>query len=365
MRIAQVAPLIESVPPKLYGGTERIVSYLTEELVRQGHEVTLFASGDSKTSAELVSCSPTAIRLSPEIKLELPYYTLMVERIRQMAAQFDIVHFHTEYLHFPLFRHHALPTLTTLHGRLDLPDLKPFYDEFGDVPLASVSDSQRLPLPQARWMGTVHHGVPLSGLLPVSEPEKNYLAFLGRFSPEKRFDRAIAIAKGVNMTLKVAAKIGHPDMDYFEDTVRPLLEHPLVEYIGEIDECRKQEFLGNARVLLFPIDWPEPFGLVMIEALACGTPVIAFPCGAVPEVIEDGLTGYIVNSVEEAIAAVERADALDRARIRQRFERRFSAECMARNYLAIYRKLVFAAGQIKNIEVVSGGHDTKRLHTWK
>jgi glycosyltransferase involved in cell wall biosynthesis len=365
MRIAQVAPLIESVPPKFYGGTERIVSYLTEELVRQGHDVTLFASGDSETTAKLVSCIPTAIRLNLHVKKEIPYYIVMLERVRQMAAQFDLVHFHTEHLHFPLFRHHTLPTLTTLHGRLDLPDLQPLFNEFNDVPLVSVSNHQRLPLPQACWVGTVYHGLPVSKLVPVAHPSGDYLAFLGRISPEKRLDRAIAIAKNVGMTLKIAAKIDLPDREYYEHTIRPLLDHPLIEYIGEIDERQKQEFLGNAHAVLFPIDWPEPFGLVMIEAFACSTPVIAFPCGAVPEIMENGLTGYVVKNVEEASAAVRHTDALDRTKIRQRFEMRFSAQCMAQNYVAIYRRLVSAAGQARNIAVVGGRDSNKRLHTWK
>ncbi|WP_188584323.1 glycosyltransferase family 4 protein, partial [Azorhizobium oxalatiphilum] len=298
MRIAQIAPLAESCPPRLYGGTERIVSYLTEELVRQGHEVTLFASGDSETSARLVRCTSQALRLDPDVRDPIPYHVMMLEEVRQHADTFDVLHFHTEFLHFPLIRSFADRTLTTLHGRLDLPDLKPFYGSFPDVPLVSISDAQRLPMPPANWAGTIHHGLP-GNLLPfTSEPRGNYLAFLGRISPEKRPDRAIEIATRAGMKLKMAAKIDAADRAYWHDVIEPLVTaNPNVEFVGEIDERQKAEFLGNAMALLFPIDWPEPFGLVMIEAMACGTPVIAFENGSVAEVIDDGVSGRIVHNV--------------------------------------------------------------------
>jgi glycosyltransferase involved in cell wall biosynthesis len=341
MKIAQIAPLIESVPPKLYGGTERVVSYLAEELVRQGHEVTLFASGDSKTSAELVRCSDMALRFNPVVKDPLPYHLVMLDEVRRRADEFDVLHFHVDMLHFPLVRGFMDRTVTTLHGRLDLPDLKPFFAAFPDIPLVSISREQRRPVPQrVNWVGNVHHGLP-EDLLPLRRaPDSNYLAFLGRISPEKRPDRAIEIAARAGLPLKIAAKIDRVDRAYWDQVVAPLVaRHRNVEFVGEIDEGRKAEFLCNARALLFPIDWPEPFGLVCIEAMACGTPVIAFHAGAAPEVVDDGVTGFVVRNVDEAVSAVTRVAALDRRNVRAVFERRFTAKRMASDYLGIYRGL--------------------------
>jgi glycosyltransferase involved in cell wall biosynthesis len=343
MKIAQIAPLAESVPPRYYGGTERIVSYLTEELVRLGHEVTLFASGDSLTTARLVPGRTKAVRLDPTCHDPMPHTIVMLERVRRAADKFDVLHFHIDYLHFPLFRSMADRTLTTLHGRQDLDDLLPLYMEFDDMPLVSISQAQRAPLPVARWAGTVHHGVPTT-LYRLHERPGSYLAFLGRFSPEKQPDHAIRIAIRAGIPIKLAAKVDKADQDYFNTCIRPLLDHPLVEFIGEIGDDRKDAFLGNARALLFPIDWPEPFGMVMIEAMATGTPVIAYRCGSVMEVIEDGVTGYIVDSQDEAVAAVTRVGRLDRRLIRTIFERRFSAERMARDYVELYRHV--AVGQL-------------------
>ncbi|WP_404400492.1 glycosyltransferase family 4 protein [Pelagibacterium halotolerans] len=345
MKIAQIAPLAERVPPKFYGGTERMVSYLTDELVRQGHDVTLFASGDSRTLAHLVPCSHVALRLSSDARDPIPYHVMMLEQVRQRADEFDILHFHIDMLHFPLVREFAGRTVTTLHGRLDLPDLQPFYRTFPEFPLVSISNDQRRPMPPVNWAGTVHHGLPVD-LLPFSpEAGGGYLAFLGRISPEKRPDRAIEIAAKAGMTLKIAAKIDKADQEYWDRTIAPLVsEHDNVEFIGEINEKQKAEFLGNAAALLFPIDWPEPFGLVMIEAMACGTPVIAFGCGSVPEVIDHGVSGFIVQSVDEAVECVERARRLDRRLVRATFEARFSAARMASDYLAIYeRRLISQA----------------------
>jgi glycosyltransferase involved in cell wall biosynthesis len=339
MRIAQIAPLIESVPPKLYGGTERIVAYLTDALVNQGHEVTLFASGDSLTRAELVPCSERALRLDPTMRDPLPHYMVMLDQVRRRAGECDVLHFHIDYLHFPLFRDLAGRTLTTQHGRLDLPDLSVAYRVFSEFPLVSISDHQRQPCPDWHWLRTVHHGLPRD-LHPFSPGARDgYLAFLGRICPEKRPDRAIEIARRAGVELKLAAKVDRVDQAYFEQVVRPLLQEPGVEYIGEIGERDKAAFLGGARALLFPIAWPEPFGLVMIEAMACGTPVIAFPCGSVPEVIDDGVSGFIVGDVAGAVRAVEDLDRLDRGRIRACFERRFTAERMASDYAAVYSSL--------------------------
>jgi glycosyltransferase involved in cell wall biosynthesis len=335
VRIAQVAPLYEAVPPKLYGGTERVVSYLTEELVRQGHEVTLFASGDSVTKADLVPACPRALRLDPTCKDSLAHHMILLEQVARLAHRFDIVHFHIDYLHFPLSRRLGVPHVTTLHGRLDLPDLPAVYDEFCDMPLVSISDAQRTPLPQANWQATVLHGLP-TDLLAAREQPGKYLAFLGRISPEKRVDRAVEIARRVGLPLKVAAKVDAADRDYYREQIAPLFRDPLVEYIGEIGERDKAEFLGNAIALLFPIDWPEPFGLVMIEAMACGTPIVAWRCGSVPEVIDEGVTGFIVEDIEAAALAVAKAAALDRKRCRQVFEQRFCVARMARDYLRAY-----------------------------
>ncbi|MCO6418674.1 glycosyltransferase family 4 protein [Siccirubricoccus sp. KC 17139] len=340
MKIAQIAPLAECCPPRLYGGTERIVSYLTEELVRLGHEVTLFASGDSTTRAELVPACDMALRLNPAVRDPLPYHMTMLEAVRQRAEEFDVLHFHVDYLHYPLAHAFADRMVTTLHGRLDLPDLRPFYTAFPHYPLVSISDDQRRPMPPVNWAGTVHHGLPRTLLPFTANPKGDYLAFLGRISPEKRPDRAIEIAARAGLKLRIAAKIDKADQAYWEEVIGPMVaRHPEVEFIGEIDERRKADFLGNARALLFPIDWPEPFGLVMIEAMACGTPVIAFRNGSVPEVIEDGITGFIVQDIDAAVAAVRQLDRLDRARVRASFEDRFTAERMALDYLAIYRDL--------------------------
>jgi glycosyltransferase involved in cell wall biosynthesis len=339
MKIAQISPLIESVPPKLYGGTERIVSFLTEELVRQGHDVTLFASADSVTSARLVPCAVQALRLNPAVQDALPHHLLMLDQVRRRAADFDILHFHIDMLHMPLMREIGVPALTTLHGRQDLPDLQPFYAAFDDVPLISISNDQRRPVPFANWRGTVYHGLPRDLLQPGSG-SGGYLAFLGRISPEKRPDRAIEIAARSGLPLKIAAKVDKADQAYWDQVIAPLVAaHTNVEFIGEVDERQKAGFLGGAVAVLFPIDWPEPFGLVMIEAMACGTPVIAFPCGSVPEIVDDGVSGFIVDSLEAAVAAVGRSVGLDRARVRECFERRFTSERMAHDYVAIYRRL--------------------------
>src|SRR5258708_4933584 len=304
MKIAQIEPLRESVPPRLYGGTERIVSYLTDELVRLGHEVTLFASADSVTAAELVSCASMALRLDGNVRDPIPYYMLMLDRVRELAEEFDILHFHIDQFHFPLFRQMADRTVTTLHGRQDLPDLKPLYLGFSEMPLVSISNAQRKPIPNANFVATVYHGIPSQLLKPTYRPRGNYVAFLGRISPEKRPDRAIRIARALEIPLRIAAKVDKVDEAYFREKIVPLLNQPGVEFIGEIDERAKSEFLGDAAALLFPVDWPEPFGLSMIEAMACGTPVLAFRCGSVPEIIDHGVTGLIVGAMDEAIRMV-------------------------------------------------------------
>ena len=340
MKIAQVAPLMESVPPRLYGGTERIVSYLTEELVRLGHDVTLFASGDSMTSAKLVGCVPGALRLDANVRDTIPYYMLMLDRVRQRADDFDILHFHIDQFQFPLFRHMAARTVTTLHGRQDLPDLKPLYVGFSDMPLVSISAAQRRPIPNANFVATIHHGLPVDLHKPIFNPRGGYVAFLGRISSEKGPDRAIRIARALGIPLKIAAKVDRVDEAYFREVVAPMLEGPGVEFIGEINEQQKTEFLGEALVSLFPLEWPEPFGLSMIESMACGTPVLAYGYGAVPEVVDDGVTGLIVDGFYEAIGALPRAIALDRRTIRRRFEERFSASRMAKDYVNVYRSLL-------------------------
>jgi len=336
MKIAQVAPLHESVPPRLYGGTERVISYLTEELVHQGHEVTLFASGDSVTRARLRPMCDRALRLDAKPLTDpLAHHMRLVERVVQEAPKFDIVHFHIDYLPFSLIRRENINAVTTLHGRLDTPDLFPLFREFDDMRLISISDAQRAPMPWAGWLATVPHGLPLDLHRPGSG-RGGYLAFLGRISPEKGVDRAIEIARKVRIPLRIAAKVDSSDKAYFERHIRPLLADPLVDFVGEINERDKTEFLGNAQALLFPIDWPEPFGLVMIEAMACGTPVIAFRRGAVPEVLEDGVTGLLVEDVEEAAAAAEAVALMDRRACRAEFERRFSARRMCHDYLRAY-----------------------------
>ena len=342
MKIAQVAPLYESVPPKYYGGTERIISYLTEELVRQGHEVTLFAAGDSRTHARLRPVGANALRLDSRCIDPLPHHMVLLDRVARVADAFDVIHFHTDYLHFPLARRLDVPHVTTLHGRLDLPDLAPLYREFNEIPLISISNDQRKPLAFANWVATVHHGLP-EDLYPFRPEPGEYLAFIGRISPEKRVDRAIEIARRTGMELRIAAKVDKVDRAYFEDRIKPLLRTPGVCYIGEIGEPEKADFLGGAYALLFPVDWPEPFGLAMIEAMACGTPVIAWPCGSVPEVLRHWETGFLVDSIETAVAALERVPTISRVRCRRVFERRFSARRMARDYVAAYRAVCAAS----------------------
>jgi len=338
LRIAQVAPLYESVPPRLYGGTERVVSYLTEELVAMGHDVTLFASGDSRTTARLVAGSPRALRLDGSCEDPLARHVVHLEHVFERAPTFDVIHLHTDYLHYPLARRTATPHLTTLHGRLDLPDLVPVYREYEEIPLASISDAQREPLPHANWQGTVPHGLPRN-LLPFAPGNGGYLAFLGRISPEKRVDRAIEIARRAGWPIRIAAKVDRADTDYFDHEIRRLLLQPHVEFLGEISDTEKPAFLGSAAALLFPIDWPEPFGLVLIEAMSCGTPIIAFRAGAVEEVVEDGVTGYVVDTLADAVRAVARVERFDRRVCRRVFEERFTARRMARDYLRLYARI--------------------------
>jgi glycosyltransferase involved in cell wall biosynthesis len=339
MKIAQIAPLMESIPPRLYGGSERVVSYLTEELVAQGHDVTLFASAQSITSARLVPCCEQPLRLNPAVRDIIPYYMLMLDKVRGVACEFDILHFHIDQFHFPLFHEMAGRTVTTLHGRQDLPDLHHLYRGFPDMPLVSISNAQRRPIPDANYVGTVYHGLPRDLTLTLN-PRGGYLAFLGRISPEKRVDRAIAISRAVGLPLRIAAKVDRVDEVYFRAEIEPLLNQPGIDYIGEIDDRSKQSFLGEARALLFPIDWPEPFGLAMIEAMACGTPVLAFRHGAVAEVIDQGVTGYVVDSVDEAVCALGRVVALDRSAVRRRFEERFTVSRMAHDYCRVYERLI-------------------------
>lgn len=338
LRIAQVAPLNEAVPPRFYGGTERVVSYLTEELVAMGHDVTLFASGDSVTSARLVPCCPQALRLDTTCQNRMAHHLLQLERVMDSAHDFDVIHCHGDMIHYPWARRSPVPVLTTLHGRQDIRDLEPLYREFSDIALVSISGAQRRPIPWANWVATIYHGLP-AGLLRPSLRPGGYLAFLGRFSHEKRIDRAVAIARATGLKLKVAAKADDEDRAYFQSTVRPLLDDPLVEWVGEIGEADKAEFLGGALAHLFPIDWPEPFGVVVIEAMACGTPTIAWGCGSIPEIIENGTSGFIVSSVEAAAAAVRACTGLDRAGCRAAFERRFTAGRMAADYVAVYGRL--------------------------
>jgi glycosyltransferase involved in cell wall biosynthesis len=339
MRIAQIAPLTEAIPPKFYGGTERVVYWLVEELVALGHDVTLFASGDSQTSAQLEPFWPRALRLDGSVRDPNALHMSMLEHVRRRAGEFDVLHFHLDYYPFSLFSRQSTPFVTTMHGRLDLPELQTVFDTFPSAPVVSISNSQRRPLPQAKWIKTIHHGLPEKLLAP--RPVKpSYFAFLGRISPEKRVDRAIRIAEHCGVPLKIAAKVDRLDRDYFEDEIRPMLASPNVEYIGEIGEKDKSDFLSGAVALLTPIDWPEPFGLVMIEAMACGTPVIAFNRGSVPEIIDEGVTGFIVEDEAGAIGAVDRLSHLPRAGVRRRFEERFTARRMALDYLAVYRGLM-------------------------
>lgn len=339
MRIAQIAPLYEAVPPKLYGGTERTVSFLTEELVALGHQVTLFASGDSTTSARLEAVWPRALRLDPAARDLIAPHMLLMERVRQRADEFDILHFHMDYWPFSVFSRQSTPFLTTLHGRLDLPELQPMFNAFPNVPVVSISDSQRRPLPDANYVGTVQHGLPPDLLTPQRGVSPAYLAFLGRISPEKGPDRAIRIARACGIPLKIAAKVGKDDQHYFDTVIRPMLADGGVEMVGEISDAQKPAFLSGAVALLMPIDWPEPFGLVMIEAMACGTPVVALNRGAVPEIVEHGLTGYVVENELDAVVAVRQVPQLSRTQVRARFEERFTAHRMAEDYLAFYRDL--------------------------
>jgi len=338
MKIAQVAPLTEAVPPKLYGGTERVVAYLTDALVELGHDVTLFASGDSMTKAKLAPIWPQALRLDPAIKDFLAPVFMELEMVARRAHEFDVIHSHLDYFGYPLLRLLDVPSVTTLHGRLDLPELRPLYDVYGDIPVVSISDSQRVPLPQANYVATILHGLP-QNLLAKGSGAGGYLAFLGRISPEKAPDAAIRIAARAGMPLKIAAKVDRVDAEYFKTSIEPLLSLGQVEFIGEIGEHQKSDFLGNAAGLLFPIAWREPFGLVMIEAMACGTPVIAFENGSVPEVLEDGVTAFIVQNEDQAVQAVRRIGMLDRHRIRAEFDQRFTAQHMAQNYLKLYSRL--------------------------
>jgi glycosyltransferase involved in cell wall biosynthesis len=339
LRIAQIAPLYESVPPRLYGGTERVVSHLTEQLVNSGHEVTLFASGDSLTSARLVSPCSTALRLSAKCFDPLPHHIISLDQVLRRLEKFDLLHFHTDYYHFPITKNLQLPSITTLHGRLDIPDLQPLYRCFSDIPVVSISFHQRLPLPEANWLANIHHGVPAT-LYKPRFVRGDYLAFLGRMSPEKRPDRAIKIALQSGMRLKMAAKIDPVDRDYFDSNIKPLLNDPSIEFIGEIGDHEKSEFLGNAYAYLFPIDWPEPFGLTMIEAMACGTPTIAFRCGAVSEIITDRVTGFIVDDLHAAIESVARIPEIDRRTCRAVFEQRFTVERMTSDYVSLYRRML-------------------------
>jgi glycosyltransferase involved in cell wall biosynthesis len=339
VRIAQVAPLAESVPPQLYGGTERVVSWLTEELVAQGHDVTLFASGDSQTSARLIPCAPKGLRLAG-IRCPTASHLVMLDLVRQHAEDFDIIHFHVDLLQHVLFQDLAYKTVTTLHGRLDVPDFQPIYRAFPRMPLVSISENQRSPLPpDVNWLATVHHGLPAS-VCPFNPEGGDYLAFLGRIAPEKRPDRAIEIAKRSGLPLKIAAKVDPVDRAYFKEQIAPLLDHPLIEFIGEVDENNKRAFLGNARALVFPIDWPEPFGLVMIEAMSAGTPVIAWRNGSVPEIVNHGVSGVIVDSIDAAVAGLERIQTISRVGVRREFEARFTAARMAKAYADAYEDLL-------------------------
>ena len=356
MRIAQVAPLIESVPPAGYGGTERVVSNLTEELVRQGHEVTLFASGDSQTTARLVASTPRALRLDDDVIDPLAHMVVQLEQVAAQADRFDIIHWHLDYFHFPMSRRLGVPQLTTLHGRLDIPDLQPVYDEFRDMPLVSISDDQRAPLPQGKWIGTVHHGLHPDEFQPSYAPGE-YLAFLGRISPEKRADRAIEVARRVGMPLRIGAKVDEADQEYFEENIEPLLGHDHVEWVGEVAGADKADLLRHAAALVFPIDWAEPFGLVMIEAMACGTPVIAYGSGSVPEVVDHGVSGFIVDSVDESVSAVGRLGELDRRAVRARFEQRFTVQRMTREYVELYRTQIAGGSAVltRDHDLVAAG----------
>ena len=339
MKIAQVAPLWESVPPKLYGGTERIVSYITEELVRMGHEVTLFASGDSETAARLEAVCPQALRLNAGIFNRDAPMIMLQERSLGAEGDFDVIHSHLDFLGFPLARRNPRPVVTTLHGRQDLPELQPVFREYAEMPLVSISDAQRRPIPWANWQATIHHGLP-GHLYTYHSQHQGYLAFLGRISPEKRPDHAIEVAKRTGLPLRIAAKVDPADLQYYRSEIEPLLDHPLIEFIGEISDTEKNDFVGNALALVCPYDWPEPFGLVLIEALACGTPVLAYRRGSIPEIIEHGTTGFVSDNLSEMVAAVERLGEIDRQRCRASFEQRFTAGRMARDYVALYERII-------------------------
>lgn len=354
MRIAQVSPLWESVPPKLYGGTERIVSYITEELVAMGHEVTLFASGDSETSAKLEAICPQALRLNTGIFNRDAPLIMQQERALGVSGNFDIVHSHLDFLGFPVARRNAVPMVTTLHGRLDLPELEPVFREFIEMPLVSISASQRRPLPWANWAGTIHHGLPRN-LYSYHPKSEGYLAFLGRISPEKRPDQAIEIAKRSGISLKMAAKVDPADRVYYEAAVEPLLNHPLIEFVGEISDAEKNDFVGNAMALVCPYDWPEPFGLVLIEALACGTPVLAYRRGSIPEIIDHGVTGFVCETVDEMVEAVGQVPLLERRRCRASFDERFTADRMARDYVALYERILDGVAMQAAAHKVNGG----------
>jgi glycosyltransferase involved in cell wall biosynthesis len=357
MRIAQIAPLVEAVPPKLYGGTERVISWLTEALVRLGHDVTLFASGDSTTTAKLEPVWPRALRLDGRVADPNALHMMMIELVARRASEFDFLHFHLDYYPFGLFSRQSTPFVTTLHGRIDLPEYEQVHRTFSSVPVVSISDAQRLPLPELNWAGTVYHGMPRDLLQPIAKPQ-TYLAFLGRISPEKRVDHAIRIAAQCGIPLKIAAKVDKVDSEYFEEKIQPLIDLNDVEYIGEISDAEKSDFLSGAIGLLMPIDWPEPFGIVMIEAMACGTPIIAFRRGSVPEIVEDGLTGFIVDDLAGAIDAVHRLKELPRAAIRKRFEERFTADRMAQDYLKVYRNLANARAGTRLPRPAQRGHIT-------
>ncbi len=353
MKIAQVAPLYEAVPPRLYGGTERIVAFLSDALVDLGHDVTLFASADALTKAKLAPVRDQAIRLDPDpLRSDLAAHLVQMSEVRRRVGQFDVIHFHVDLLHFPLFEDVAGRTVTTLHGRQDLKDLSEAYSCWPAYPLVSISDSQRKPLVLGNWIETVYHGAPTDLYAPPLRPRGDYLAFIGRMSPEKRPDRAIAIARRVGMKLRIAAKVDQADMAYFRREIEPLLGAPDVEFVGEIGDAQKSDFIGHAKALLFPIDWPEPFGLVMIEAMACGTPVVAWNCGSAPEVVDHGVTGFLVSSEREAAVAIDSAGRLDRAAVRAVFEARFSAVTMARNYVDIYQRLAAGGRKADALRVV-------------
>lgn len=362
MRIAEVSPLFERVPPAQYGGTERIVSYLTETFVEMGHEVTLFASGDSLTSARLIGTYPNALRGDPRNPDAVAQHFMMIEEVFRRSPEFDVIHFHTDFLHLPFLRRQPVRAVTTLHGRLDLPDLVPLYREYTENCVVSISDAQRAPLPWLNWQGTVYHGLPRELYAP-SPSRKKYLAFLGRVSPEKGLGAAIEISRLSGIPLKVAAKVDVNDRAYYDTVIAPLLARsPHVEFIGEITDAEKGKFLGEALGLIFPIDWPEPFGLVMIETMACGTPVVAFGRGSVPEIIDEGVTGYVVSGVAAAVAAVENLADFDREACRRTFELRFSRERMARDYLRLFERIIKVSAEPVRIPRGARGrhHPTER-----